>query len=459
MEDIVRIKKIELTNFKNVEHGKIVLSEEENTKAEIIGIYGQNGSGKTAIAEAIWFLKVFLSRSSMPANIHEYINVNSEYAKLSFDFDITTCGERYWVTYCIKIKKIAGGARIVLEQLKYCDLPKIAGSRMKTIFEYDYDENTISFGTNEKLKSVLECYATQLEIAKEFSKEWNNSYIFNDRIEDLIDKMREQNQSVWRVSHNIIKVLNKYATVDLFVQFNTVDTSMYLPLFFRTEEKLVVAGKKTIMTESGNAVFRLEEDNFVSSEQLEYINKVVSVNNKVLCKIVPGLTLLVHESGREFDKDGNTIIRTQLMSVRGNVKIPVKYESEGIKKIISMLSILIFIYNKPSACFVVDEFDSGVFEYLLGELLEILQEGGKGQLIFTSHNLRPLELIDKKELYFTTTNPRKRYIHLTNVRPSNNMRDVYLRAINLGGQSEEIYESTDSLEVSRAFRNVGDFIE
>lgn len=36
--------------------------------------------------------------------------------------------------------------------------------------------------------------------------------------------------------------------------------------------------------------------------------------------------------------------------------------------------------------------NGGIFEYLLGELLNIISEKGKGQLIFTSHNLRPLEI-------------------------------------------------------------------
>ena len=42
----------------------------------------------------------------------------------------------------------------------------------------------------------------------------------------------------------------------------------------------------------------------------------------------------------------------------------------------------------------VDELDSGIYEYLLGECLEVMQDKAKGQLIFTSHNLRPLEILE-----------------------------------------------------------------
>ncbi len=42
------------------------------------------------------------------------------------------------------------------------------------------------------------------------------------------------------------------------------------------------------------------------------------------------------------------------------------------------------MFNHPSICLIVDELDAGVFEYLLGELLKIIEQNGKGQLVFTS---------------------------------------------------------------------------
>ena len=43
-------------------------------------------------------------------------------------------------------------------------------------------------------------------------------------------------------------------------------------------------------------------------------------------------------------------------------------------------------------------FDECNFEYMLGELLDIFEKSVKGQLIFTSHNLRALEMLDKKSI-------------------------------------------------------------
>ena len=117
---------------------------------------------------------------------------------------------------------------------------------------------------------------------------------------------------------------------------------------------------------------------------------------------------------------------------------------------------LVVVYNEPSITIAVDELDAGVFEYLLGELLRIIAEKGKGQLIFTSHNLRPLETLDRGFIAFTTTNPNHRFIRMTNVKDDNNLRDFYYRDIMLGEQAEELYEPTHNAEISLAFRKAGE---
>ena len=143
------------------------------------------------------------------------------------------------------------------------------------------------------------------------------------------------------------------------------------------------------------------------------------------------------------------------MSLRSGKEIPLSFESEGIKKIISFLQLLIAVYNESSITLVVDELDSGIFEYLLGELLRIVSEKGKGQLIFTSHNLRPLETLDKGFIAFTTINPNNRYVKLTNVKSTNNLRDMYYKNLILGEYRDDLYDLTSNSEIALAFRDVG----
>ena len=55
---IVRIEQVEIWNFKNVVHGIIGFKNTHKPyKASVLGLYGQNGSGKTALIDVIDILK------------------------------------------------------------------------------------------------------------------------------------------------------------------------------------------------------------------------------------------------------------------------------------------------------------------------------------------------------------------------------------------------------------------
>ena len=58
----VRLQDIIIQDFKNVQYGQ--LSFENNRKnydASILGLYGQNGSGKTSLIDAMLLLKLMLN--------------------------------------------------------------------------------------------------------------------------------------------------------------------------------------------------------------------------------------------------------------------------------------------------------------------------------------------------------------------------------------------------------------
>lgn len=203
----------------------------------------------------------------------------------------------------------------------------------------------------------------------------------------------------------------------------------------------------------GHTMLSLTEPSVQALPIYRFIQKSVDALNYVIGVLIPDMQLFIKEYGGQVTADGREGMRFEILSVRGETKIPLKCESEGIKKLISVLNILIAMYHHPSVMVAVDEFDAGVYEYLLGEILGILENHGRGQLLFTSHNLRPLEMIDRRNLVFTTTNPENRYIRLSGVK--GNLRDEYIRSIYVGGQKEELYDYSNPLEIARAFRLAG----
>ena len=64
---IVRIKRTTIKNFKNVKNGTLLFeNSKNNSKSSIVGLYGQNGSGKTALIDSISFLQIILRGAAIP---------------------------------------------------------------------------------------------------------------------------------------------------------------------------------------------------------------------------------------------------------------------------------------------------------------------------------------------------------------------------------------------------------
>lgn len=465
----VRLENILIENFKNVENGQLSFANHrKNFRTSILGLYGQNGSGKTALIDAIELLQLALKGQPIPDKFADYINVKAESAVLHYEFSVLRGEERYQAFYEFKLsaEKIETSQNIVLdenEEIHY--KPVISGE----ILSYSYESKDVKIrkspliDTNsQKTFTPVNKYsclvgknkevAMNLMVDKKVTLGTSRSFIFSRELLTAIRNNHSgQNDAEYQRHMLLIESLVRYGNYELFV-INTANAGIIsmnmLPITFKYEE-----GSRGAV---GNILIPLEEAVPIPEEAVKTVEHVITSMNVVLSQIIPGLTIRIETLGEMVFANGNKGVKIQLMSLKNKKAIPLKYESEGIKKIISILQLLIVVYNRSSITVAIDELDAGVFEYLLGELLCIISEKGKGQLIFTSHNLRPLETLDRGFIAFTTTNPSNRYIRMSNIKDNNNLRDFYFRDIILGEQSEELYDPTNNSEIALAFREAGE---
>ena len=463
----VRVTEIEISNFKNVSHGKISLENlEKKYKASVLGLYGQNGSGKSALIDAFSVLKHALCGQAVPNKYAEYVSVEAPYSFFRFRFSIASqdnslCSE---AVYEFKLKKEQTSAGMVNGQEQTVSKAVI----FEELLSYSYDApgekmrlspvintNTDApFSPKTKFDILInrnqdskrfKSLVTDLLVAKRLAEATSRSFVFS---KELLDVIRQNCQH--SIHKMILESIVNYGNYELFV-FDTTNTGLIslntLPLSLKYE-----SGGAGI---SGSFMLPLDGSIVIPEQAYDIVSKAVDNINIVLQQLVPGLTVSLNQLGTQILPDNSVGVRVQLMSRKNKKEIALAYESEGIKKIFSILQLLINVYNYSSITVAIDELDSGIFEYLLGEILKIISEKGKGQLLFTSHNLRPLETIDKSFVAFTTTNPSNRYIRLTNVKSSNNLRDFYYRDLIVDDQSETLYEPTNNSEISLAFREAG----
>jgi AAA15 family ATPase/GTPase len=449
----VRISEIELQEFKNTKYGRIEMpSANKNyfsNTADILGIYGQNGSGKTAVIEAMEFIQTLFTGNSLPREAVHYISKESETSKISVKFIIQTNNKKAMVEYFVEIKRVSETEfEIIHETLGAAVWNGEKFESKKTLIDYMlYSKQTI-FTPKYRFEDLIrnnDENKINLSVAKKIAKKSLVSFIFSTEGRAVFlygcDNVTEDYAY-------IIKALYQYACMNLFVISNVhsgaISMNFLIPFAFRLE-----LGEKIA---KGDLPIRLDEPSVINKEHYEMAQQIINEMNIVLDAMIPDLSIGIYNFGEQLLDNGEKGNKIELISKRGEITIPLKYESEGIIKIISVLNALMCVYNNSSMCLIIDELDSGIYEYLLGELLSVFEKGAKGQLIFTSHNLRALEMLNKNSIVFSTTNPSNRYIHLQNIKSNNNLRDMYLRSIVLGGQKEDVYQETDSIEIGRAFR-------
>ncbi|MEG0516184.1 MAG: ATP-binding protein [Cetobacterium sp.] len=450
-QEIVRLLELKINNIKNVKNGEIDLINYSNIKnnfnlkiGDILGIYGQNGSGKTTVVDAMGILKNILIGEKLTLN--ELITIGEENCTLTFKFYIEILQNKYIVNYKIELKKTEKEVTINNEFIKYSSLNEKKWTKNQTLIEIPYNLNGIKPKT--KFAKILnnEKILIDLKVAEGISKKMNTSFLFSKDIKDIFEKFYSTDTDLML----ILETLKRYGMFDLFVVTNKeigmINLNIFLPLRIKR-----ATGSGSIPISIG----KNEENIIVDEKVYKDVQKTVEEINIVLKTIIPDMSLKLFEQKRELFGKNDINIVAELVSVRGKDEIPLRNESDGIKRIVSILGALIGAYNQRNVCLVIDEIDSGVFEYLLGELLEIFSLDMSGQIIFTSHNLRILEKIKKESVVFTTTNPDNRYVRLKYVKPNNNLRDLYLREMIIQEQDEELYKETDSYEIRRSLYKAG----
>lgn len=464
---IVRLIKCELRRVKNVNKGAIefmnyapVMSKAELNGNDIVGIYGQNGSGKTAMIEGLDIIRLILSGQEVPFD--EYGGLLCDRSELFAQFFVQKEKKKYLVSYEASLKVVVSevGSRIVInkETITY----QLRGAtwnhkRSICISNPFYESNSI-LDANTAVSFESDHYSeySNIEFVKSlqniaiYSSQRNCSIIFNKLVINSLIQIPGKTNEEKNLS-DVVIAIGFFAQNNMIVvkvnQLGDINRNQMIPLnVYEVYDNALLQGCLPLLMNGNGSL---------PTTIYPLFERIIEAINIALKAIIPNLQIVIKKGSVEVNEKGVEIVHVDVFSERNGNRFSTRYESEGIKRIISLLNCLIAMYNDTHICLIVDELDSGIFEYLLGELLGVLYEEAKGQLIFTSHNLRAFEKLGVKNLICSTTNPDDRYIRLRGVQQNNNKRDFYIRALVLGGQKESLYDQEELDSIGYAFRKAG----
>ena len=161
MESIVRLASLRISNIKNVRDGQIIMpnacrKQMSYKNAEVLGLYGQNGSGKTAIIDTLYYLQSIMVGEALDDEIGDYIDASCDHAEIVADFNIFTKTIIYEASYKVVLQKIEKGVEIVRETLS-CAVNEDDSRSNKTVFmDYLRSDKEVVFAPKKRLDEVVE---------------------------------------------------------------------------------------------------------------------------------------------------------------------------------------------------------------------------------------------------------------------------------------------------------------
>ena len=288
---VVRLSSLTLKNIKNVKNGIIImpLANErkfECNRAEILGIYGQNGSGKTAIVDALYFLQGIITGEELDQRIIDYIDTDSTNAEINAEFKIFGDNVLYEVGYHIIFSKIDDGVIIEREYLN-CAINKDGNRTNKNVFmDYQRTQTDVVFKPLKRVEELVgkdKNVKMDLIVARKIAEKSNCSYIFGKDSREIFFKKNSEfkNYSI------VIHALFDFALKDLFVirssHSGLISANFLLPMAFRIEKE------KTGM--KGDFAVPLMEPVILDIKKKDILNEIVDQINTVLYTIIPGMSI------------------------------------------------------------------------------------------------------------------------------------------------------------------------
>ncbi|MCQ2742441.1 MAG: AAA family ATPase [Bacilli bacterium] len=456
---IVRIESLRLKNFKNIDVCEICFSEakkmergilSEDDFSNVLGLYGQNGSGKTSCVEGLRILQSLLSGLSVPLAMADLMKIDSNESSIGADFFVKNSNGSYFVNYDCLFSKTESGLEIKEEKLSYRNFED--GKKVNAFSFKSPDILNLSFKETLGTKNS-EIYKTisSLETKGDYSNFYLASSIFSSKLLQFLNSSSSTDKTLLA----IINELSYFAKYRFAIyQINYFNEISNVGIKIRTKDE------ENDVSPSCGDVFVSFGQTSIKAEYFGLLSKTISSINKVLPSIIDECQIEIVDVIKTKQPSINVvndIVNFRLMAKRGKKYIPLNYESNGTKKIISVLSGLIDVFNNEGSFVAIDEFDSGIFEYLLGELVYAFDNFALGQLFFTSHNMRILEKIDPKNIFFSTVEGEDRFVQIVSVRDTNNLRNLYYKYIANGYKDKyKLYSDIRTENIISAFSAKGD---
>lgn len=441
------IKSIEIKNFKTIKDSKIEF------KRNLSAIYGPNGTGKTAIIEVLdimksYFVNPFMKCETLEKKILKGISIGEKNLIIDVIFSIDEFDYKILVEFnkytddSLYVSREELSFKETNSKRKFKNIVKIVNNENLLSPEI-YIENSTKNNFDILEKSIL----SQIEGgAKRFINDFANLSSYLSLIMKYANIKDNEKVSVPEKLNLVMTHFNKIEKIFLDMVIITLEEQALYNL-----NLLIPMNIHTNKAHGTLAVnYRDSIRNIYTEKEAEILEETVKEINSIFSTIIPNSKLSTERKITSLEGE-ELKVGVNIYVEREGRKLLLDQESTGVIKLVSLLSIILYYIKDKNAIVAIDEFDIHIFEYLLALFLEKVTLYAKGQLIFTAHNLLPMEKLDKESIIISTKDEKKgvNYVYLKGASVTTNLRQKYLRSQTMWTEEniEPLLLNTSALEM------------
>ncbi len=353
-------------------------------KYRIKAIYGENGSGKSALITAVKIFRHlimdtnYLSESNTQGFLEEIINKTTRVFRFGCEFFV----DNIVYSYSVHIGKNEKGLYEIQYEVLKSKNGSYANNRYRTVFECKNGELAYAL-CSDKTREMLEKKTVNLLFTHSFI------YLFLtnlDKIAPAGEKFSDKD-----FLFNILMG----AIVPLWVKVYIAEEDQHELYFLQkklTENSIdhEILRNTMFAYGAGGESFSDVNEKFVRKEYYDKYREKVSRLTQFIKVFKPDLVSIDIDAKEDGDK-----YVCDLNLNYGDYLINKEFESTGIKKLIRLYDCLSFA-SRGGIAFI-DEMDSNLNDVYLCKLIEYFMYYGKGQLCFTTHNIDPMSVLKENK--------------------------------------------------------------
>ena len=424
MDARIYLLRLEVCGIKNLDkpvsfefYKRIISNDFDPSQYKVKAIYGENGSGKTAVVTAVKILKelltdsTYLEDSDTQRTLYALINKkrNSGYIECEFydSFDKKPSICKYRVSFeTDKDKRIY----LASEELyikngrysknKYNEVYRVdngklmAACKNKALFKI-YQEKTLNLLKKQTFALCLSSVMRTADIRKDIDFYFNSirPFLFALTLRIYLDEVDHHRE--FFIKEDLKDFIQNNES------FSSEDTVQFLErqeYYIQSDEVMI---RKPVYDEYAGKIRRLCSFLHIFKPEIKDIQ-------------------IDRREDREY-------YRCRLKLVYEDYVLDQEFESRGIRKLIKMFDYLDL--SASGGITFIDELDSNINDVYLDKIIEFMMYYGKGQLCFTAHNLSPMSILKENKgsiSFLSSINTVHTWTNNGNLSPENAYRNGFI---------------------------------